>query len=103
MREADKPPLAYAIWITAKATEMPAPSNREEIDYVLDGGALIQRLPWSQNATFDSIKCNKRKFIFMVSAKFQHRGFQTIHAEGDDDLPSFDKLQWIQHLDVPLL
>ena len=42
MREADKPSLADAIWNTAKATEMPAPSNREEMHYVLDGGALIQ-------------------------------------------------------------
>ena len=47
MREADKPALADAIWNTAKATEMPKPSNREEMNYVLDGGALIQRLPWS--------------------------------------------------------
>ena len=60
MREADKPSLADAIWNTAKAkaTEMPTPSNREERNYVLDGDALIQRLPWSHNASFDSI-CNK--------------------------------------------
>ena len=37
MRDADKPALADAIWNTAKATEMPKPSNREEMNYVLDG------------------------------------------------------------------
>ena len=42
MREADKSSLADAIWNTVKGTEMPTPSNREEKDYVLDGGALIQ-------------------------------------------------------------
>ena len=42
MREADKPSLAHAIWNTAKATEMPIPSNREEMNYVLGNGALIQ-------------------------------------------------------------
>ena len=57
MREADKPSLADAIWNTAKATEMPTPSNREEMNYVLGSGALIQRLPWSHNASFYSI-CN---------------------------------------------
>ena len=31
------------------------------------------------------ISRNKQKFILMVSEKFQHRGFQTIHAEGDAD------------------
>ena len=150
MREADKSSLADAIWNTAKATEMPTPSNREEMNYVLDGGALIQRLPWSHNVTFDSIcnkyvnyveqkygnststefdgvgkgpstkdsthlrrsggivgvevkfvgsmrlklkkkhflpnSRNKQKFILMVSENLQHRGFQTIYAEGDADL-----------------
>ena len=32
MREADKPSLADAIWNTSKATEMPTPSNREEMN-----------------------------------------------------------------------
>ena len=150
MREADKPSLTDAIWNTAKATEMPTPSNREEMNYVLDGGALSQQLTWSHNATFDSI-CNKyvdyveqkygnsttvvfdgyvegpstkdsahlrrsggvvgvevmfvgsmrlklkkkhslansrskQKFILVGSEKFQHRGLQTIHAEGDVNL-----------------
>ena len=57
MRDTEKPSLADAIWNTAKATIMTSPSNREELNYNLDGDALIQRLPWSQNATFDSI-CN---------------------------------------------
>ena len=55
MREADKPSLAEAIWVTTNATGIPAPVQIEEMRYVIDGGALIQRLPWSQNETFDSI------------------------------------------------
>ena len=42
MRKTDKPALDDAIRNTAKATEMPAPSNREEMSYVIDSGALIQ-------------------------------------------------------------
>ena len=83
MREADKPLLAYAIWNTANATEMPTPSNREEMNYVLDGSALIQRLPWSHNATFDSI-CNK--YVDYVEQKYGNS--TTIVFDGYGEGPS---------------
>ena len=42
MREANKPSLAAdAYWNSAKATEMPIPSNREERNHVLDGGGTF--------------------------------------------------------------
>ena len=42
MREANKPRLADdAYWNSAKATEMPVPSNREEMNHVLDGGGAL--------------------------------------------------------------
>ena len=56
LREANKPSLADdANWNSAKATEMPIPSNREERNHVLDGGALNKWLPLSQNTTFHFI------------------------------------------------
>ena len=56
LREANKPSLADdPNWNSAKATEMPIPSNREERNHVLDGGALNKWLPLSQNATFHSM------------------------------------------------
>ena len=59
MSEANKP-SHDAHWNSAKATEMPVPSNREERNHV---NLLIMvvhsrgALPLSQNATFHSI-CN---------------------------------------------
>ncbi len=50
LREADKPALAGAIW---KACECEAPPDISEdgIQYVLDGEALLQRIPWSRGST----------------------------------------------------
>ena len=62
---------------------MPAPSNREEMHYVLDGGALIQRLPWCQNATFDSI-CNT--YVDYVEKKYGNS--TAIVFDGYDEGPS---------------
>ena len=52
--EADKPALADAIW---KACECDAQSDISEdgIQYVLDGGALLQRIPWSRGSTYEDI------------------------------------------------
>ena len=54
LHEADKPALADAIW---KACECEAPAGISEdgIQYVLDGGALIQRIPWSRGSTYGDI------------------------------------------------
>ncbi len=54
LREADKPALADAIW---KACECEAPADISEdgIEYVLDGGALLQRIPWSRGSTYGDI------------------------------------------------
>jgi len=55
-REANKPALADAIWSVWKGVDMPgAPPPTQEMDYVLDGGSLLYRLPWPRGTTFDSI------------------------------------------------
>ncbi|KAK6172757.1 hypothetical protein SNE40_016353 [Patella caerulea] len=54
LRQANKPILADAVWALGRGNEMPAP-DEEDMSYVLDGGSLIQRLPWKRDETFDSI------------------------------------------------
>ena len=52
LREPQKPVLANAIW---KLVESDIPTVPSEVQYVLDGGALLQRIPWSQGATYHDI------------------------------------------------
>ena len=45
LRAANKPPLADAIWALGECSANDHLLNGTEI-YVLDGGSLLQRLPW---------------------------------------------------------
>ena len=49
LREVNKPALADAIWKTCEC-EAPADISEDGIQYVLDGGALLQRIPWSRHS-----------------------------------------------------
>ena len=52
-REAKKPALANAIWeLTSSVQSGPQSSD---LQYLLDGGALLHRLPWEKGHTFDEI------------------------------------------------
>ncbi|KAK6178790.1 hypothetical protein SNE40_011297 [Patella caerulea] len=53
MRLANKSSLANALWTTLSA-EFSRPNN-EEVRYVLDGGALLHRIPWTKGNTWSSI------------------------------------------------
>ena len=55
-READKPSLANAIWNLGDCS-MEETIFDESTQHVLDGGSLIQRIPWTYGASFSSI-CN---------------------------------------------
>ena len=44
LREAQKPVLADAIWSLLQTPNIPAVSC--QVQYVLDGGPLLQRIPW---------------------------------------------------------
>jgi len=54
LHEADKPALSNAIW---KITESSVPKyiSDDGIQYVLDGGTLLQRIPWSRGSTYGEI------------------------------------------------
>lgn len=49
---ANKPQLAHAIWDAVPHEEKP---NQENILYVLDGGGLLQRIPWETGETYRNI------------------------------------------------
>ncbi len=50
--EPQKPVLANAIWDLVSST---TPAVLDDVQYVLDGGALIQRIPWTHGATYHDI------------------------------------------------
>jgi len=54
LNEADKPALADAMWkMSESGVSVDIPDNG--IQYVLDGGALLQRIPWSRGSTYGDI------------------------------------------------
>ena len=60
-REAKKPALADAIWeLTSPVQSGPQSSDPQ---YLLDGGALLQRLPWQKGHTFDEICAQYRRYV----------------------------------------
>ena len=52
LREPQKPALANAIWDTLAQN---TPEISEDVQFVLDGGSLLQRIPWTQGATYRNI------------------------------------------------
>ncbi len=54
LREADKPALADAIWKTCEC-EASVNISEDGYQYVLDGGALLQCIPWSRGYTYGEI------------------------------------------------
>ena len=52
LREPQKPVLANAIWALLSPSR---PDITGEVRYVLDGGALVQRIPWTRGATYKDI------------------------------------------------
>jgi len=54
LREAHKPVFADAIW-DLLGSDVPADIPNDGQQYVLDGGALVQRIPWSRGSTYRDI------------------------------------------------
>ena len=54
LREADKPAFADAIWNLSEPHD-PANIVQGSLQYVLDGGALLHRIPWSHGSTYMDI------------------------------------------------
>ena len=59
--EASKPQFADAMWDTVNSVQTELPD--ESLKYVLDGGALLQRLPWNSGDTYESICDSYGKYV----------------------------------------
>ena len=60
--EADKPALAEAIWkqlpLAVRNTVLP-----QNVQYVLDGGALPHRIPWNSGETYERISSHYMRYV----------------------------------------
>ncbi len=57
-REGNNPILADSIWTAGRGAKMPTQDEEDDvICHVLDGGSIIQRLPWKRDDTSKCI-CN---------------------------------------------
>ena len=54
LREPQKPVLANAIWDLMNTSSLPEIQGR--VQYVLDGGALIHRIPWIRGSTYKNME-----------------------------------------------
>ena len=70
LREAQKPVLADAIWSLLQTPNIPAVSG--QVQYVLDGGALPQRIPWKKGVTYSEILDTYTEY---VTRKYGHAIF----------------------------
>ncbi len=77
--QADKPALADTLWkmVTQEQTK---PSG--DVHYILDGGALLHRIPWQRGSTYNGI-C--QEYVNYVTAKY---GRPTVVFDGYQDGPS---------------
>ena len=60
LHEAQKSTLADTLWTTANPNAASIPDN---VRYVLDGGALLHRIPWSRGASYESILETYSKYV----------------------------------------
>ena len=67
LREAHKPALADAIWRLI-GPDVPADIPDDGSRYVVDGGAFIQRIPWSRGSTY---RCIFHQYTEYVKQKYK--------------------------------
>ena len=77
--QANKPALADALWKEVKQEETVPSSN---VQYILDGGALLYRLPWSRTTTYSEV-C--QMYVDYASKRY---GNAKIVFDGYSDQPS---------------
>ena len=76
---ANKPSFAEALWkVVEKVNGQELPSD---VHYVLDGGALLQRVPWSKGETFEAV-CER--YVEYISRRY---GKATIVFDGYESGP----------------
>ena len=79
-RQANKPALADAIWRITKNSQTGGPTGN--VHFVLDGGALLHRVPWPHGITYDAI-CSL--YVQYVANKY---GKATVVFDGYQNGPS---------------
>jgi len=79
-RQANKPALAEAIWTITKNSPTRGPTGN--VHFVLDGGALLLRVPWPRGITYDAI-CSF--YVQYVANKY---GKATVVFDGYQNGPS---------------
>ena len=67
LREAIKAQLADDIWTVAKGNEMQPPEIAGEMNHAIDGGSLLQQIPWKRDETFNSIA---KGYVEYIQQKF---------------------------------
>ena len=67
LREANKAQLADDIRTVAKRNEMQPPEIADEMNHVIDGGSLLQRIPWKRDESFNSIA---KGYVEYIQQKF---------------------------------
>lgn len=60
LRQPQKPVLADAIWTLLTKD---APGITGQVHYVLDGGALVQRIPWARGSTYKGICTQYTEYV----------------------------------------
>ncbi|KAG1685140.1 hypothetical protein GQR58_009244 [Nymphon striatum] len=60
MRPANKATLADALW-TPEIAASPGPTG--DVQYVLDGGALLHRIPWTKGTTWETIFAQYTNYV----------------------------------------
>ena len=65
LRKADKPQLAHAILKKCgNLCTADVPETQANVQYVLDGGSLLHRVPWKPGDTYLNIANSYANFIF---------------------------------------
>ena len=85
--EADKPAIADALWKVCE-NQVPAYIPDDGIQYVLDGGALLQRIPWSHGFTYGDIYC---QHIEHVARKYKDA---VVVFDGYENMSTKDMTHW---------
>ncbi len=57
MKSPDKPELAKSIALACRYDPMDSkiPKKSSQVQYVIDGGALLHRIPWTKGETYTTI------------------------------------------------
>ena len=71
MNPAQKPGLADAIWSTLSPDAKTGPTT--QVHYVLDGGALLHRVPWPRgNGTYRDVLAAYTSYVSRKSLTISH-------------------------------